>query len=537
MGMAASQGRLLTLTARKNSIGFQLEGLSMQKMSLSREMQKVSKEYNTGLNAKRFKWSNNSGVDYVDLSYGAIMRPSAVNQNKPYLISDTNGRVVLNKKYKDLAEKFSPNGLPVGASEYEAKRNEILSQLGLSSEGINSMETAKTARDDANKALNEARNKWQDKLSNEPTGTNTKDTGYKSIEDLLKLIKSEVGLDKEVPFVADDKDKSGWWGFHSKALDKYYSNSEEEQYKKDMQEWAKTHDTPLRVKAGEIIDQIFKALSKYFVNDSSGALGSEASDNDKFKSVCDTIKGTIFPYGATPEALYKDNKINVEEILRQIMHDYQNPTEGNGPSKSSKQSTNGETKYFLRNTSDSSWKKWKSELDEAYKNYKSVEDTYTKAQTEYENNALSAQDNTELKFYDTLFYSIAEKGWVYDAQIEDNDYLNNMFQNNQFYITQVTENGNYDPDEKNLSYKQNKYNYDTAAATNFDKMYLVNDEDSRQEALTIYEDKKARIKIKEQRIDTRMKDLETEQSAINNMIKGIETVRNDNVEAYFSIFS
>ena len=33
-----------------------------------------------------------------------------------------------------------------------------------------------------------------------------------------------------------------------------------------------------------------------------------------------------------------------------------------------------------------------------------------------------------------------------------------------------------------------------------------------------------------------MKDLETEQSAINQMIQGIESVRNDNVERTFSIF-
>ena len=42
---------------------------------------------------------------------------------------------------------------------------------------------------------------------------------------------------------------------------------------------------------------------------------------------------------------------------------------------------------------------------------------------------------------------------------------------------------------------------------------------------------------KETRIDTRMQDLETEQAAINEMIKGIETVRDDNSERTFSIFS
>lgn len=49
--------------------------------------------------------------------------------------------------------------------------------------------------------------------------------------------------------------------------------------------------------------------------------------------------------------------------------------------------------------------------------------------------------------------------------------------------------------------------------------------------------KRASLNEKETRIDTRMQNLETEQSAINEMIKGIETVRNDNTERTFGIFA
>ena len=83
MGMAASQVRLLQLTTRKNDIGWQLENLSMQKTSLSRDMQRVTKNYQNALSTKKLKMSNNSGVTYMDLSYSNMMRPGKANQNKP----------------------------------------------------------------------------------------------------------------------------------------------------------------------------------------------------------------------------------------------------------------------------------------------------------------------------------------------------------------------------------------------------------------------------------------------------------------------
>ena len=57
MGMAATQARLLTLTNRKNMIGYDLTMLSAQKMALAREADKVSLDYNEALNEKRLKWS------------------------------------------------------------------------------------------------------------------------------------------------------------------------------------------------------------------------------------------------------------------------------------------------------------------------------------------------------------------------------------------------------------------------------------------------------------------------------------------------
>ena len=104
-----------------------------------------------------------------------------------------------------------------------------------------------------------------------------------------------------------------------------------------------------------------------------------------------------------------------------------------------------------------------------------------------------------------------------------------MLLNNQYYITTVEEAENEDGEEY--------FEFDTNIASNFENIFAVNDSDAADEALAEYEYQKSIISEKETRIDTRMQDLETEQAAINEMIKGIETVRDDNSERTFSIFS
>ena len=68
-------------------------------------------------------------------------------------------------------------------------------------------------------------------------------------------------------------------------------------------------------------------------------------------------------------------------------------------------------------------------------------------------------------------------------------------------------------------------------------IYPVNDAAAHNEALTDYEYEKTIIDEKESRVDLRMQDLQTEQSAINEMLKSIESVKNDNIERTFSIMS
>ncbi len=100
MGMAASQVRLLQLTQRGNDVRCKLTQLATDKMSLARDMNKVTRKYQEALSTKTLKWTNNGGVDYIDLTYGNMMYPNCANNNKLHMITDRNGKVVVDDKYK-----------------------------------------------------------------------------------------------------------------------------------------------------------------------------------------------------------------------------------------------------------------------------------------------------------------------------------------------------------------------------------------------------------------------------------------------------
>ena len=101
MGLAASQARFLAITARKNNCEFRSMEIAQQKLSVTRDLQKAADEYQNSLNATKLVWDadNNgdgTGTSY-DLSYSIMMTPSALNEYDPYLITDTQGKIVLSE--------------------------------------------------------------------------------------------------------------------------------------------------------------------------------------------------------------------------------------------------------------------------------------------------------------------------------------------------------------------------------------------------------------------------------------------------------
>lgn len=127
MGMSATQLNFLSLTNRKNNIEYDMLRLTTDKTALTREMDKVQKEYRNSLNAKKYKYTVDSGANYKDLTYATLMYPSGyITEDKLNMITDMNGRVVLDSRYAEAAKLISPDGSP---GNWEAHQWEVLEQL------------------------------------------------------------------------------------------------------------------------------------------------------------------------------------------------------------------------------------------------------------------------------------------------------------------------------------------------------------------------------------------------------------------------
>ena len=108
MGLACSQIRLLTLTARKADCEYGISIDSMQKMALSREQTQLSQEYNSKLKAKQISYYANGKYNKINYSYlmGYGNNYSAItggtqplkSQNS-MILTDFKGQVVMSKAY------------------------------------------------------------------------------------------------------------------------------------------------------------------------------------------------------------------------------------------------------------------------------------------------------------------------------------------------------------------------------------------------------------------------------------------------------
>ena len=130
MGLAAGQARLLTITGRKSDCEFESMRLSHQKIALARDLAALSNEYQNSLNQTKLVYDfYGTGDTALDLSYGVLMTPSALNKYSPKLVTDSMNRVVLNSKYARAAEAAGIPREGLGTLPSETMRNKFILAL------------------------------------------------------------------------------------------------------------------------------------------------------------------------------------------------------------------------------------------------------------------------------------------------------------------------------------------------------------------------------------------------------------------------
>lgn len=112
MGMAASQGRLLALTARMHDIELRAQYLESQKLSLATQQDAAYQKYCDALDATkiqvgRFDALGTRGISYVDANFNSVMGYHPLNCTQYSMINNITGKVIVSPEIKDLYERYS----------------------------------------------------------------------------------------------------------------------------------------------------------------------------------------------------------------------------------------------------------------------------------------------------------------------------------------------------------------------------------------------------------------------------------------------
>ena len=117
-------------------------------------------------------------------------------------------------------------------------------------------------------------------------------------------------------------------------------------------------------------------------------------------------------------------------------------------------------------------------------------------------------------FYDALFNQIAINGWVENSHMNDNEYLATMLRNGTMFLSSISDDDFY----YQSNYATNKY------------IKEVTDEEGIAQAEAKYQREKRRIQNKESILDMKMKNLDTEISALNQEYSSIKNIINTSIK-------
>lgn len=109
MGMAASQARLLSITARISNNEMEQQSVAYSKQRLSDNSEQINDAYLDALAKTKYQvltGYNGSEATYADLSYNQLTSFNSVAAGKQYLVQDNTGKVLVNST---IAAAFSKN--------------------------------------------------------------------------------------------------------------------------------------------------------------------------------------------------------------------------------------------------------------------------------------------------------------------------------------------------------------------------------------------------------------------------------------------
>ncbi len=112
MGMAASQARLLSITARLSNNENTSEDVAYAKQRLADQTHQITNEYNEALKATKLTMLtgfNGAEANYEDISYSGITGLRMAESTKQYVVTDKRGRILVTESIADAYERSGGN--------------------------------------------------------------------------------------------------------------------------------------------------------------------------------------------------------------------------------------------------------------------------------------------------------------------------------------------------------------------------------------------------------------------------------------------
>ena len=554
MGLSAGQARLLTITSRKSDCEYESMRLSHQKIALSRDMNIVSAEYQDAINQTNLVYDfygNNSQVN--PLSYNLLMSPSALNDYIPTTITDKGGRVVLNSA---LANAAKAAGIPqegLDGLPSSDMRNAFVE--GLIANGVIS----------ANQGANIKKTTYNQLAgvgSEDLVNVNTSECSYTDLIEMLGSVQFDISDivskhsfpgNQDSNFDLYETDANGNSHISNKPLDKitmadllsgnYSIRGRADHQGDDDREFKSWEILVDLVGSSTFWDSMFEGVEGFLdTGDKYTQAALEYARSKIMESVellgqrDDSGGGNVdysnFAYhqqmsghmfggnNSTKSVLKKVNQntdkyigiVYIENSARENEGGYD---DGYGLNMSSM--AQAYLTYFaqyMEGISDSDY-----HVEKLKDQSNLVDDMFTFT---YVTDVDTSGDNLLVAgFYDAMFNQICLNGWTENDKINDNEYLEEMLKSGAMYMSTLADDG---------FYYQGNYSTNTYVKE-------VTDEKAVAQAEAKYNREKQKINSKETVLDMKMKNLDTEISALTTEYDTVKSVINKNIEKTFKRYS
>ena len=202
MGMAASQARLLSITARLTNNENSGQSISYSKQRLADQTQQITNEYNEALNTTKLTvltGFNGSDATYTDISYDTMTNKQMAANTKQYVVTDTKGRILVTE---DIANAYKQS-----AGNY----NQFLAKLGYSQSDMTVQNVASLSATDKQDAAQKIHEAWDKYFAS--VGIECSDDEHKGIYDdgtynVLDTNDKGEYLDKDGKVITADEAKT-----------------------------------------------------------------------------------------------------------------------------------------------------------------------------------------------------------------------------------------------------------------------------------------------------------------------------------------